>query len=83
MGIEELKDELPRAMNEQEFTFVGDGLIVVEEFIRNFLLTNGYELVTFIMEEITGARRSLRIWINSLQYSVGTYIELTIHDALG
>ncbi len=80
MGIDELKSELPRAMNEQDFTFIGDGLVIVEEFIRNFLLANGYELVTLIMQEITGSRRTLRIWISS--NSVGTYIELTVHDAL-
>jgi hypothetical protein len=77
-GYLNVRDGLARAINENSFTYVGEGLIEVENFISGYLLDNGYNLKSFIMQEIPGARRHLRIWFTDIEIDRGYYIEYTV-----
>lgn len=76
-----LKENMVRDMNEQNFTFVGDGLIEVENFVRDYLLSGGYILTVFVMEEIKGVRRHLKISCKNSETNGGAYMELTVFDS--
>lgn len=79
-NFELLKTELVRSMNEQEFTYIGDGIIEVEEYISNYMTERGFKMDVFKVEEITGVRRHLKIWCRELQYLKGYYMDITVHS---
>jgi hypothetical protein len=77
-----LKEDMIRAMNDQNFTFVGEGLVEVENFIRDYLLSGGWIMSGFIMEEDKGVRRHLRIYCKNPLTEGATYMDLTVFDSM-
>jgi hypothetical protein len=81
IGLHELQEGLARSMNDQNFTFVDEGLVEVETFISDYLNVYGYRIHTFKMEEIRGVRRCLKITcLNPLGAS--GYFEFTVFDSI-
>jgi len=84
-GFEDVKPELIRSINEQDFVYVGEGLIEVESYIGDYLLSYGYKLTSFSMQELRGSRRHLKIGcadiISSLMIGKSYFMELTVYDS--
>ena len=79
MGFENIKLELIRSMNEQDFDYV-EGLVEVETYISEYLLIYGHELTSFISEELDGSRQHLRIWCQDVVYQRSYYMEFTVYQ---
>lgn len=80
LGQVELKKELVRAMNDQDFDYV-EGIDEVELFVNDFILTNGYTVTEFIVESIDGFKRHLRIFcIRNDETKFSVYIEITVNE---
>jgi hypothetical protein len=78
--FESLKVELIRAMNEQSFIYIGEGLTEVTSFINNFMDVRGFKFDTLHVEEIPQSRRRLRIYCRDKEFLRGSNIWITIHN---